>query len=88
MKLSKTGAEALADMKGNAATSSLLQDYNETPSFQATRTPRTPAQQDNLLTEAQNILALTQTASVLEVGRLCVGRKSKEERAGPLLFVL
>eukprot|EP00045_Choanoeca_perplexa_P009521 m.92131 g.92131 ORF g.92131 m.92131 type:complete len:755 (+) comp14935_c0_seq1:92-2356(+) len=68
VKLSKTGAEALDGGNASAPTSSLLQDYNETPTFQAARTPRAPAAQDNLLTEAQNILALSQTSSVLEGG--------------------
>jgi hypothetical protein len=67
VKLSKTGADALDSGSSNAPTSSLLQDYNETPTFQAARTPRAPAAQDTLLTEAQNILALSQTSSVLEV---------------------
>eukprot|EP00730_Choanoeca_flexa_P019692 TRINITY_DN9626_c0_g1_i3.p1 TRINITY_DN9626_c0_g1~~TRINITY_DN9626_c0_g1_i3.p1 ORF type:complete len:758 (+),score=197.87 TRINITY_DN9626_c0_g1_i3:68-2341(+) len=68
VKLSKTGADALAEAGTNAASSALLQDYNETPSFQSARTPRAPAAQDSLLTEAQNILALTQTSSVLDGG--------------------
>lgn len=34
----------------------------------AARTPRAPAQQDTLLTEAQNLLALNQTPNVLQGG--------------------
>lgn len=71
VKLGKTGADALATASQGNASSALLQDYNETPrGAQTARTPRAPAAQDNILTEAQNILALNQTNSVLEVDAL------------------
>eukprot|EP00050_Salpingoeca_kvevrii_P013120 m.26874 g.26874 ORF g.26874 m.26874 type:complete len:768 (+) comp4683_c0_seq1:2177-4480(+) len=61
-----------ADAAGSTAagpTGVLLQDYSQTPGANLpNRTPRTPALQDSLLTEAQNILALNQTSSVLSGG--------------------
>eukprot|EP00049_Salpingoeca_infusionum_P017818 m.354482 g.354482 ORF g.354482 m.354482 type:complete len:771 (+) comp17033_c0_seq1:30-2342(+) len=67
VKLGRSGVEV--DLDGSAPTGALLQDYSETPSMhQVARTPRAPAHQDSLLTEAQNILALNQTNSVLEGG--------------------
>ncbi|EDQ87725.1 uncharacterized protein MONBRDRAFT_33087 [Monosiga brevicollis MX1] len=68
VKLSKSGAEAAAEVDGKGASNSLLQNYAETPSFHAARTPRAPQEKDSLLTEAQNIIALNQTSSVLEGG--------------------
>lgn len=56
----ETGAE-------NGASQALLQDYNITSSANL-RTPRTPAVQDNILQEAQNIMALTVVDTPLKGG--------------------
>jgi pre-mRNA-splicing factor CDC5/CEF1 len=68
VKMSATAeaVSALASDKG----ANLLEDYSTTPAaaLAATRTPRAPAAQDPLLLEAQNIIALNQTDSVLEGG--------------------
>ncbi|KAL3882692.1 hypothetical protein ACJMK2_029005 [Sinanodonta woodiana] len=52
----------------NGATQALLQDYNITPNTAALRTPRTPAVHDNILQEAQNIMALTHVDTPLKGG--------------------
>lgn len=61
-----------AEAAANAASGSganLLQEYSSTPAAGPTaRTPRAAKQADTLLTEAQNIIALNQTDSVLEGG--------------------
>lgn len=51
----------------NGASQALLQDYNITSSANL-RTPRTPAVQDNILQEAQNIMALTVVDTPLKGG--------------------
>ena len=43
----------------NSASSTLLSEYNVTNNSIALRTPRTPASQDRILQEAQNLMALT-----------------------------
>ena len=43
----------------NSASSTLLSEYNVTNNSIALRTPRTPAPQDRILQEAQNLMALT-----------------------------
>jgi hypothetical protein len=83
VKLSKTGADAIADSNAAAPSSALLQDYSETPRTQAARTPRAPAAKDSLLTEAQNIIALNQGGSVLEVS--AATGVSRSQSPGPLL---
>lgn len=69
-KLGRSGIEqsAAAAGDGSGATGTLLQDYSRTPQVQAMRTPRVAAEQDTLLTEAQNIIALNQTTPVLAGG--------------------
>ncbi|CAN0222027.1 cell division cycle 5-like protein [Lethenteron reissneri] len=52
----------------NAASSALLSDYSVTPSPGGLRTPRTPAAQDRILQEAQNIMALTNVETPLKGG--------------------
>ena len=67
VKMSHSADAALAVGGENGA--NLLQEYGSTPSAQLqARTPRAPKQADTLLTEAQNIIALNQTDSVLEGG--------------------
>eukprot|EP00038_Savillea_parva_P008761 m.179009 g.179009 ORF g.179009 m.179009 type:complete len:779 (+) comp14664_c0_seq1:64-2400(+) len=68
VKLSAT-AEAVAALAAEKG-ANLLEDYTTTPAaaLAATRTPRAPAHQDPLLLEAQNIIALNQTDSVLAGG--------------------
>lgn len=62
-------AEAAAAVAAQDGGANLLQDYSQTPSAQLqARTPRAPSSEDPLLREAQNIIALNQTESVLEGG--------------------
>lgn len=56
-----------AGMK-DGASQALLNDYNITPNVNTLRTPRTPASQDNILQEAQNIMALTNVDTPLKGG--------------------
>ena len=63
----RRGAEAAGASGGGSATETLLADYGAapaaTPSIAPTRTPR--AQRDTILTEAQNLIALTNGATPL-----------------------
>lgn len=52
----------------DSATQALLSDYSITQNVDKLRTPRTPATQDNILTEAQNIMALTNVDTPLKGG--------------------
>ncbi|XP_056624687.1 cell division cycle 5-like protein [Triplophysa dalaica] len=52
----------------NSASSALLSEYNLTNSSMALRTPRTPAAQDKILQEAQNLMALTNVDTPLKGG--------------------
>lgn len=52
----------------NSASSALLSEYNLTNSSMALRTPRTPASQDKILQEAQNLMALTNVDTPLKGG--------------------
>lgn len=52
----------------DSASKALLADYSITPDFSSLRTPRTPASQDNILQEAQNIMALTNVDTPLKGG--------------------
>ncbi|XP_041352157.1 cell division cycle 5-like protein [Gigantopelta aegis] len=52
----------------DSASKTLLQDYNTTPNSINLRTPRTPASQDTILQEAQNIMALTNVDTPLKGG--------------------
>ncbi|GAB1598639.1 cell division cycle 5-like protein [Argonauta hians] len=52
----------------DGASSALLQDYNLTPQAGNLRTPRTPASEDTVLQEAQNIMALTNVDTPLKGG--------------------
>ncbi|CAG5131481.1 unnamed protein product, partial [Candidula unifasciata] len=52
--------------KEDSASRGLLQEYNVTPGHM--RTPRTPATQDSILQEAQNIMALTNVDTPLKGG--------------------
>lgn len=67
VKMSQSADAAALAVGDKGAT--LLQDYSTTPSAAiAAKTPRAPPTHDPLLTEAQNIIALNQTDSVLEGG--------------------
>jgi len=65
-------AKALALQSGSmdGPTQGLLNDYTLTPSDRLSnlRTPRTPAMQDNILMEAQNIMALSNVDTPLKGG--------------------
>ena len=52
----------------DGASQALLSDYSVTPDLQQMRTPRTPASQDTILQEAQNIMALTNVDTPLKGG--------------------
>jgi len=52
----------------DSASRGLLQDYSLTPGHVNMRTPRTPASQDTVLQEAQNIMALTNVDTPLKGG--------------------
>lgn len=52
----------------NSASSALLSEYNVTNNSMALRTPRTPAAQDKILQEAQNLMALTNVDTPLKGG--------------------
>ncbi|TRY65047.1 hypothetical protein DNTS_018549, partial [Danionella cerebrum] len=52
----------------NSASSALLSEYNVTNNSMALRTPKTPAAQDKILQEAQNIMALTNVDTPLKGG--------------------
>ncbi len=62
--LSSTGARELV-VDGDYASNELLGEYNRMSTNQPLRTPRTPAQQDNVALEARNLRALTNTQSSL-----------------------
>ena len=62
-------SSAIEDDDADAPTSTLLQSYEVATTTSHARTPQTPARQDTVLLEAQNIIALNKTTSVLEVGR-------------------
>jgi len=62
-------AEAAMAAAGGEEGANLLQDYSSTPANSlVARTPKAAATADPLLYEAKNIIALNQTASVLEGG--------------------
>ncbi|XP_052009569.1 LOW QUALITY PROTEIN: cell division cycle 5-like protein [Xyrauchen texanus] len=52
----------------NSASSALLSEYNVTNNSMALRTPKTPAAQDKILQEAQNLMALTNVDTPLKGG--------------------
>lgn len=52
----------------DGASQALLQDYSLNPTAANLRTPRTPALQDNIVQEAQNIMALTVVDTPLKGG--------------------
>uniref|UniRef100_A0A8C2KBH7 Cell division cycle 5-like protein n=1 Tax=Cyprinus carpio TaxID=7962 RepID=A0A8C2KBH7_CYPCA len=52
----------------NSASSALLSEYNVTNTSMALRTPKTPAAQDKILQEAQNLMALTNVDTPLKGG--------------------
>ncbi|XP_030638519.1 cell division cycle 5-like protein [Chanos chanos] len=52
----------------NSASSALLSEYNVTNNTMALRTPKTPAAQDKILQEAQNLMALTNVDTPLKGG--------------------
>ncbi|XP_051578785.1 cell division cycle 5-like protein [Myxocyprinus asiaticus] len=52
----------------NSASSALLSEYNVTNNAMALRTPKTPAAQDKILQEAQNLMALTNVDTPLKGG--------------------
>uniref|UniRef100_H3CWV8 Cell division cycle 5-like protein n=1 Tax=Tetraodon nigroviridis TaxID=99883 RepID=H3CWV8_TETNG len=53
---------------GNSASSALLSEYSVTNTVTGLRTPRTPAAQDRILQEAQNLMALTNIDTPLKGG--------------------
>ncbi|XP_066924379.1 cell division cycle 5-related protein-like [Clytia hemisphaerica] len=62
-------AKEFVEGESESATKGLLSDYSVTPGTNLPmRTPRTPAQQDNILQEAQNILNLQQVDTPLKGG--------------------
>ena len=62
-------SEDVRSAEGGAASQHLLADYSVTPGVTpALRTPRTPAAQDTILQEAQNILALQNVETPLKGG--------------------
>ncbi len=67
VKMSREAAETVGSTSGPSA--ALLQEYNLAPEEKQTAVARTPVVRDALMTEAMNIIALNQTASVLMVGR-------------------
>ncbi|XP_065057512.1 cell division cycle 5-related protein-like [Rhopilema esculentum] len=67
--LASEAAKAIVEGEDEGASKALLADYSITPgSNLPLRTPRTPAQQDTVLQEAQNILALHQVDTPLAGG--------------------
>ncbi|XP_041105804.1 cell division cycle 5-like protein [Polyodon spathula] len=52
----------------NSASSALLSEYNVTNNAMALRTPKTPAAQDRILQEAQNLMALSNVDTPLKGG--------------------
>ncbi|XP_051780373.1 cell division cycle 5-like protein [Erpetoichthys calabaricus] len=52
----------------NSASSALLSEYNVANTAMALRTPKTPAAQDRILQEAQNLMALTNVDTPLKGG--------------------
>lgn len=61
--------KAFVDNEDESASKGLLSDYSVTPGTNLPmRTPRTPAMQDNILQEAQNILNLQQVDTPLKGG--------------------
>jgi len=67
--LASEQAKAFVDNEEETASKGLLSDYSITPgSNLQMRTPRTPAQKDNILQEAQNILSLQQVDTPLKGG--------------------
>ncbi|KAF7704548.1 cell division cycle 5-like protein [Silurus meridionalis] len=52
----------------NSASSALLSEYNVTNNSMALRTPQTPAAQDKIIQEAQNLMALTNVDTPLKGG--------------------
>ena len=62
-------AKAFVESEGESATKGLLSDYSVTPQANLPlRTPKTPAAQDTIMQEAQNILNLQQVDTPLKGG--------------------
>ena len=68
--LASEEAKAVAEQTGNTASQQLLAEYSVTPSITPAllRTPRTPAGEDTILQEAQNLVALTYSDTPLKGG--------------------
>ncbi|XP_076054718.1 cell division cycle protein 21 [Oratosquilla oratoria] len=66
-KASEAARELAEEGGGSGASQALLADYSMTPGT-AMRTPRTPADQDRVMLEAQNIMALTHVDTPLKGG--------------------
>lgn len=68
VKLGMSSEDTVArDGESNAASQHLLADYSVTPAATPVlRTPRTPANQDTILQEAQTILALQNVQTPLK----------------------
>lgn len=66
---SENARQIAAEASGeDSASQALLSDYSATPGPEGLRTARTPAAQDNVLQEAQNILALQNVDTPLKGG--------------------
>eukprot|EP00794_Sanderia_malayensis_P000539 gene539-1191_t len=82
-------AKAIVDRDDDEASRALLSDYSVTPGTNMPlRTPRTPAQQDTVLQEAQNILALHQVDTPLKGGMNTALQQSDFKGATPQHQVL
>ena len=70
IKKMQKGAEALNDQEGMEATQYLQNDYslNAAQRLATLRTPKTPASQDKILIEAQNLLAMNNMDTPLKGG--------------------
>lgn len=68
--LASEEAKSIAEQTGNMASQQLLAEYSVTPSITPAllRTPRTPAGEDTILQEAQNLVALTYSDTPLKGG--------------------
>jgi pre-mRNA-splicing factor CDC5/CEF1 len=68
VKMGQSAEAAVASTNAQGPSAALLQDYSITPqTAMMARTPRAPVTEDSLFKEAQNILALNQTQSILSV---------------------
>ncbi|EDV25235.1 uncharacterized protein TRIADDRAFT_37778 [Trichoplax adhaerens] len=84
MGYTSENVKASAEEGGNIASQKLLADYSVTPGAGgALRTPRTPANKDAILQEAQNLIALSNVDTPLKGGLNTPLRESGFEGATP-----